>query len=169
MFIDYYQLLEISSTASQEEVVKAFRRQAMKWHPDRNKSPDASERMRLIIEAYQVLKNNEHRRRYDVELAEFNRQAKNFKAKDFYEKSFVNQRKHTTKQGATDFANSYKFKDKDLEDWINDIKIKSVEQVKKSIEEILDLSKTAVSEFAFGCFSTFAIVFFISLVVFLLG
>ena len=109
MFIDYYQLLEISSTASQEEVVKAFRRQAMKWHPDRNKSPDASERMRLIIEAYQVLKNNEHRRRYDVELAEFNRQAKNFKAKDFYEKSFVNQRKHTTKQGAKDFANSYKF------------------------------------------------------------
>ena len=52
MFKDYYSLLEIDETASQDEIKKAFRGQAVKWHPDRNKGLDTTSQMQAINEAY---------------------------------------------------------------------------------------------------------------------
>ena len=64
---DYYQILGVSRTASQEEIKKAFRRLAMKYHPDRNKDDKSSEaRFKEINEAYAVLGNPEKRKQYDT-------------------------------------------------------------------------------------------------------
>ena len=62
---DYYDVLGVSRSATEEEVRRAFRRQAMEHHPDRNKSEEAGERFREINEAYQVLSDAERRRQYD--------------------------------------------------------------------------------------------------------
>ena len=62
---DYYEVLGVSKGASEEDIRKAFRKLALQYHPDRNKSPDASERFKEINEAYQVLTNQEQRRNYD--------------------------------------------------------------------------------------------------------
>lgn len=63
---DYYEVLGVSKTASAEEIKKAYRRLAMKHHPDRNKGDDGSEaRFKEAKEAYEVLKDGDKRAAYD--------------------------------------------------------------------------------------------------------
>jgi len=62
---DYYEVLGVSRTASQEEIKKAFRRLARQYHPDVNKDPGAEEIFKEINEAYEVLSDPEKRARYD--------------------------------------------------------------------------------------------------------
>ena len=62
---EYYQILGVSRDASEEEIKKAFRQQALKYHPDRNQEPGADEKFKEINEAYQVLSDPEKRKLYD--------------------------------------------------------------------------------------------------------
>ena len=62
---DYYEVLGVSSNASEEELKKAFRRQALEYHPDRNKDADAEKKFKEINEAYQILSDSEKRTIYD--------------------------------------------------------------------------------------------------------
>ncbi|XP_070707165.1 dnaJ homolog subfamily B member 9-like [Pempheris klunzingeri] len=63
--INYYDTLNIEATATDGQIKKAFRRLAVKYHPDKNKSDDAEKTFRQITEAYTVLSNKEKRRLYD--------------------------------------------------------------------------------------------------------
>jgi len=59
--------MELTSEATPTEVKKAYRRLAMKFHPDLNRNdPDCEERLKEINEAYQVLGDSEKRRHYDL-------------------------------------------------------------------------------------------------------
>ena len=71
MFKDYYKILEVSQNATDEEIKKAFREQAIKWHPDRNQGTDTTLRMQEINEAHLILKDKEARTRYDIEYNKF--------------------------------------------------------------------------------------------------
>ncbi len=62
---DYYEILGIPRDATKEEAKDAYRRLALQYHPDRNKSPDAEEMFKEISEAYAVLSDDERRREYD--------------------------------------------------------------------------------------------------------
>ncbi len=65
---DYYEILEISFNATQEEIKKAYRRLAKKYHPDLNLDDDTEDIMKRINEAYEVLSDLEKRKEYDLTL-----------------------------------------------------------------------------------------------------
>ncbi len=62
---DYYDLLGVPRSASDEDIKKAFRRLAMEYHPDRNRRNGAAEKFKEVNEAYQVLSNPQKRSAYD--------------------------------------------------------------------------------------------------------
>jgi DnaJ-class molecular chaperone len=62
---DYYDILGISKSASAQEIKSAYRKAALKYHPDRNKEAGAENKFKEINEAYEVLSNEEKRRTYD--------------------------------------------------------------------------------------------------------
>lgn len=64
---DYYRILEIERNASQEDIKKAYRKQALKYHPDRNPGDKQSEqRFKKAAEAYEILGDSEKRKQYDL-------------------------------------------------------------------------------------------------------
>lgn len=62
---DYYDILGVSKKASKQEIKKAYRKMALQYHPDRNKSPDAEKKFKEINEAYEILSNPKKRQAYD--------------------------------------------------------------------------------------------------------
>ena len=62
---DYYEVLGVQKNASEAEIKSQYRKLALKFHPDRNKSPDASEHFKEISEAYAILSDGEKRKIYD--------------------------------------------------------------------------------------------------------
>ncbi|SPP74724.1 dnaJ homolog subfamily B member 6-A isoform X1 [Drosophila guanche] len=66
--VDYYQVLDVARTATDSEVKKAYRKLALKWHPDKNPDnlDEANKRFRELSEAYEVLSDARKRRIYDA-------------------------------------------------------------------------------------------------------
>ena len=63
---DLYALLNVPPTATKKEIKAAYKKAALKFHPDVNKAPDAAERFNEVKQAYQTLADEDSRRRYDA-------------------------------------------------------------------------------------------------------
>lgn len=70
---DYYKILGVKKNATQDEIKKAYRKLAVKFHPDRNKgSKDAEAKFKDIAEAYSILSDEKKRKEYDTPKSSFN-------------------------------------------------------------------------------------------------
>ena len=65
--MEYYSILEVNKTATEDDIKKSYRRLALRWHPDKNPDnlEESEEKFKTIGEAYSVLSNQEKRKRYD--------------------------------------------------------------------------------------------------------
>ncbi|XP_062374312.1 dnaJ homolog subfamily B member 9-like [Sardina pilchardus] len=63
---DYYDILGVPKDATERQIKKAFHKLAMKFHPDRNKSPNAEAKFREIAEAYETLSDEQRRQEYNL-------------------------------------------------------------------------------------------------------
>ena len=63
---DYYEVLAVGRDGTAEQIKQAYRQLALKWHPDRNTAPDATDKFREIAEAYAVLSDPAKRQAYDA-------------------------------------------------------------------------------------------------------
>jgi len=123
--IDYYLILNISSNASKQEIKNAFKIEALKWHPDKNSSPEATKRMQLINEAYLILKDDEARERYDKQYYKYIKNQNTFQEKT---------------QGY-----NYSSDDDILNDWINKAKKQAKDMMMMSIDDLVGMSRVATN------------------------
>ena len=84
--MDYYSTLGVSKNASPEEIKKAYRKLAMKYHPDRNGGDDT--KFKQINEAYDTLSNTDKRSQYDNPQPQFNNNARGFNTGSFNNGAF---------------------------------------------------------------------------------
>lgn len=130
MFKDYYQILGILSSASQIEVKEAYRKQSLKWHPDKNPGVDVTSVMQDINEAYKILKDEISRARYDREYDTFAQQ---------------NQHNQTGAQQAktTSWNYDYEIHDEDLKNDINEARSYAKDLVDEFFKNFKETSKAA--------------------------
>ena len=143
--INYYEILNVSKTATSKEINKAYKRAAFKWHPDKNKSSDASERMIVINEARLILIDEEARIKYDIELEKF--------------QSFTASQTGLNKE-------EYIVTDELLFKWMKNAKTQAKLLAKCSLEDLVGASKAGVS--AFYHKTKFAIVLYIVIIILVL-
>ncbi|KAH8307017.1 hypothetical protein KR044_003204 [Drosophila immigrans] len=65
MGTNYYEILGISRTATNDDIRKAYKRMALKYHPDKNDHPQAAEHFQQIVAAFEILSDKEKRQIYD--------------------------------------------------------------------------------------------------------
>lgn len=86
--MDYYSILEIDKTATQDDIKRAYRKLAMKHHPDRTGGDDTQ--FKKIQEAYDILSDPTKRQQYDNPIPQFSFGANNMDAENFFSQFFGN-------------------------------------------------------------------------------
>lgn len=124
---NYYEILGISSNATKEEIKKAYRKLALQYHPDKNKSTDAHERFIEINEAYLLIYDDEARAKYDREFKTYQKKAPAGKSE----------------------KNEEVFEDFDLNKWSKKAKKQAEQYSKMSYESFYNLVKGVVKETGF--------------------
>lgn len=165
MFIDYYAILDIDERATQEEIKLAFKRQALKWHPDRNPSLDTTKRMQEINEAYLILKDSEARARYDSEYQRFKQFKKEKQeSKQEYQKKENQYHKSDKEQSEQRYSyTEYQSNDDILNKWMSNAKKQAVDLAKQTIEDFKGMVTVGVKAAAKEAGNQFIIQIIISI------
>lgn len=105
-FKDYYDALGVARDATAEQIKKAYRSRARKYHPDVSKEPDAELRMKEVNEAYAVLSDAERRAAYD-RLAQGHRSGEEFRPPPDWDAGFEFSRRGFADADAADFSDFF--------------------------------------------------------------
>lgn len=160
MFVDYYKILEIEINSTQQEIKVAFRKQAIKWHPDKNPNVDVNEKMQLINEAYLILKDEEAKNHYDIEHKKFY---------DFYySRKEQESNSDFGKREKQKVYDEYSFNDEKLKKWMQNARKQAVDLAKQTISEMGELSLKATKEAGSKMIETFVYYAIAGLIIMLL-
>ena len=107
---DYYKILGVKKEATEAEIKKAYRKLALKWHPDKNPNnrEEAEEKFKKINEAYSVLSDKDKRRQYD-RGGDFSFDFGSFNANDIFKDFFGDKDPFADFFGGDDFGGGFNF------------------------------------------------------------
>lgn len=132
--VDYYKIFNLSKNCTQDQIKKAYRKAAIFWHPDKNKSPNAHEKFIQINEAYEILSNEEKRMVYDK----------------IYTKIIKNQQSViTTKKDESNFEYVSHKEYIQFEEWVKEAKKKAQKTVFKTFDDTLTNSFDFINKYGF--------------------
>lgn len=142
MFVDYYQILEISYPSSQEEIKKSYRLLSLKWHPDKNPGIDTTEKMQNINAAYFLLKDPIKKQRYDIEYQLFQNLTKRTKVQKsdnpHYNEDWIKNNNSTYKH-----QQNYSFSNKKVQEDIDEATLFAKNLVEEFLKQLKLSSKDA--------------------------
>jgi curved DNA-binding protein CbpA len=175
MFKDYYAILEISQLATLAEVKSAYRTQALKWHPDKNRGMDTTEKMKEINEAKLILTDEEARHRYDKEYFRFKsfqqeKEKKSEEQKQYEHKKQEQEKKTEEKtyenkgQKPKEEYSTYHFDDEILKKWMENARKQAMRNVEEMITEFRNSSIAGFGTF----FKTALMAIVISIIFFII-
>ena len=141
-----YKTLNVNTGSSLEEITRAFRKMALKYHPDRNKSSDAAIRFKEVYEAYRVLKDAAARAEYESQRFRARTKTKEdleASSLDGYEKAFATDPTIFNNLYATleNMKNDIKNSKRDLDTEFKDYEAKAKDQSQRLREEMRNMCK----------------------------
>lgn len=139
MFKDYYAILDISFPSDENEIKSSYRKQSLKWHPDRNIGRNTEEKMKAINEAYEILSKSDSKRRYDIEYIKFRHQVIQEQQYDYSNQSYDKQWEY-----------AYDVKDENLKNDIHNARRSAEEYVKNFMTSLKSDANLAVKGAAKG-------------------
>ena len=146
MIKNHYETLGVSPNADKRAIKKAYRKLALEFHPDKNKSLDAHEKFIEINEAYLILYDDEARLRYDREY-QFHFASKQ-KPKTEYSERTEKQRKSSSQESGKE--RSYqRYEDEDLNKWSKNAREQAESFAKMAFNEFSNLVVGVVKETGF--------------------
>ncbi len=154
MFKDYYKILEINENSTENEIRVAFKRQAIRWHPDKNVGKDTTSIMQDINEAYLILKDKEAKEKYDIEYRLYKEyQTKNEPTITVFNSETYNKESQSQKD------EEYTVKDEILFNWMQSAHKQAVDLAKLTLDELFGMTKAGLK--AAGKEALFALIFLI--------
>lgn len=130
MFVDFYKLLEVPIDATNAEIVRAFKNQAKKWHPDKNIGIDTTERMKLINIAKYILCDEEARELFNIEYKKFVK----------FEQKKQECSQSNNEDSAQNVNEEYEIEDENLTKWIENARKQSIIHLQNMLLEFRDSS-----------------------------
>lgn len=166
MFVDYYEVLHVSQGALSDEIKAAYRRESIKWHPDKNTNIDTTLQMQRVNEAYAILKDPEKRQRYDYEYNRF-KQTKHTHSSSQTSHPDITYRKPEQKQKTTNnfWTYDYEVYDEKVKEDIHNAR----EYAKKLVDEFMSSLKQSAKDAAQGAWSEIKPYLIVILVMMALG
>lgn len=153
MLPDYYKIFGLSKSATKEEIKKRYRELAKKYHPDVNKSPDATAKMQEIQEAYYILSDEEAKIRYDIQYDRiYGSQKQEFKSEEQH-RTYQTENENTKQK-------DNQFDDPILEKWILNAKRQAVDFVKHLYRDTKGIAASGCSYY-FKALGICIVVFFV--------
>lgn len=144
MFKDYYAILEIELPSTKEDIKAAFKKQALRWHPDRNTFQDTNSKMQDINEAKLILLDVDARERYNTEYNKF-KDYQNQKYNENRQREKQDEKQKTNEQKqyqeTQSQAKEYVVEDEILNKWMNNAKKQAVDLAKETIKDLKGMTK----------------------------
>jgi curved DNA-binding protein CbpA len=139
MIPNYYEILCLKSTYKKEEIKKAYRKLALEFHPDKNKSADAHTKFISINEAYIILYDKDTREKYDREYFIYFELKKDSSDTSDFSEPYKKQNKETNNR----------FNDETLNDWVVGAREQAERFAKMAFKEFYGLFKSFFKELIF--------------------
>lgn len=149
MFKDYYAILGTCIDAKPNEIKKAYKEQAIRWHPDKNPGVDTTQIMQDINEAYLILSDIHAREKYDFQYNRYNKFKDEAKKnqKGTYESQPKEDKQFTENNEQSDFNSD----DDILNKWMSNARRQAVELAKQTFEDYKNITIAGLAGAGVGC------------------